>query len=53
MLYTNFQAPEPSGSKEDDFEYLCVYLLFKHRLPWQVAILDLRTTILINLVKTY
>ena len=40
MLYTKFQAPEPSSSGEDDFE---VYYIFEPKTPPQPTAGPFRT----------
>ena len=41
MLYTKFQASEPSGSEEEDFLiYFYAFLWFEPKTPWPEAILD-------------
>ena len=50
MLYTKFQAPEPSSSGEEDFE---VYFIFEPKTPRRRAILDPRATIRTNLVEVH
>ena len=41
MLYSKFQASEPSGSAEEDFlNIFYVFLWFDSRTPWPRAILD-------------
>ena len=50
MLYTKFQAPEPSSSGEEDFE---VYFIFEPKTPRRRAISDLRATIRTNLVEVH
>ena len=50
MLRTEFQAPEPSSSGEEDFE---VYFIFEPKTPRRSAISDPRATIPTNLVEVY
>ena len=41
MLYTKFQASEPSGSEEEDFYiFFYVFQWFKLKTLWPGAILD-------------
>ena len=41
MLHSNFQAPDPNGSKEEDIELVFnIYLWFKIRTPCRKALFD-------------
>ena len=52
MLHTKIQAPESSGSEEEDFLiYLYPFLWFESRTPWPGAILDPGTFVCTHLVK--
>ena len=61
MLYTKFQAPEPSGSEEEDFWihyifftiFFYVFIWFVNRTLLRGTILDHRTFIWTNLVKDH